>query len=270
MIFDSHCHLDPETFGGPEGVDEVVATAVAAGVTRMLTVGSGYGEGSAARAVEVARRHPGVVWASVGVHPHDARHWDKQLEADLTELSQSPEVLAWGEVGLDFYYDNSPRDIQREVLRQQTRLALSLDLPLIIHDRDSLGETFRILVSEGAFAGRGVLYHCYAGDLMHMEEILEAGGYVSLPGTVTWKKATLAHEVARRARSDRLLVETDSPFLTPEPLRGRRNEPCHVALVVDRIAQLRGVAPADVARFSFENACRFLGLESDLDESASD
>ncbi|MEE2752109.1 MAG: TatD family hydrolase, partial [Myxococcota bacterium] len=113
MIFDSHCHLDPETYGGDAAVDAVVATAKAAGVQRMLTVGSGYGDGTAIRAVEVANRHPGVVWASVGVHPHDARFWSDALEVELRSLAAQPCVVAWGEMGLDFFYDNSPRDIQR-------------------------------------------------------------------------------------------------------------------------------------------------------------
>ncbi len=260
MIFDSHCHLDPETFGGDTEVDDVVATAMAAGVTRMLTVGSGYGEGTAGRAVAVAHRHPGHVWASVGMHPHDAQHFDAAVEEDLRGLAADACVVAWGEIGLDFFYDNSPRDVQRSVLRRQIGIGLELGLPLIIHDRDSDQETWRILVEEGAFDGAGVLYHCFAGDPVHMEEVVDAGGFISLPGSVTWKKATLAQEVARLAPLERLLVETDTPFLTPEPLRGRRNEPCHVALVVDRIAQLRGVSSEEVAAATTENANRVFGL----------
>ncbi len=260
MIFDSHCHLDPETFGGDEGVDAVVATAVAAGVTRMLTVGSGYGEGTAGRAVAVANRHRGSVWASVGMHPHDAQQFDDAVEEELRALAADDCVVAWGEIGLDFFYDNSPREVQRSVLRRQIGIGLDLGLPLIIHDRDSEQETWRILVEEGAFEGAGVLYHCFAGDPLHMEEVVGAGGYISLPGSVTWKKAGLAHEVARLAPLDRLLVETDTPFLTPEPLRGRRNEPCHVALVVDRIAELRGIPSAEVAQATTENANRVFDL----------
>lgn len=260
MIFDSHCHLDPETFGGDTEVDDVVATAMAAGVTRMLTVGSGYGEGTAGRAVAVAHRHPGHVWASVGMHPHDAQHFDAAVEEDLRGLAADACVVAWGEIGLDFFYDNSPRDVQRSVLRRQIGIGLELGLPLIIHDRDSDQETWRILVEEAAFDGAGVLYHCFAGDPVHMEEVVDAGGFISLPGSVTWKKATLAQEVARLAPLERLLVETDTPFLTPEPLRGRRNEPCHVALVVDRIAQLRGVSSEEVAAATTENANRVFGL----------
>lgn len=258
-LFDSHCHLDPETFGGDAGVDAVIATARAAGVGRMLTVGSGYGDGSAARAVAVAERHPDV-WASVGVHPHDAKVWTDPVEAGLVALAANPRVIAWGEVGLDFFYDSSPRDVQRRVLRRQIRIALSLSLPLIIHDRDSEGETLEVLQDEGAFEGAGVLYHCYAGDVPAMERLVAAGGYLSIPGVVTYKKSHDTRAVAIAAPLDRILIETDAPFLTPEPLRGRRNEPCHVGLTADAVARLRGLDFQDLAAATCENACRFFGL----------
>jgi len=261
MIFDSHCHLDPETYGGDAAVDSVVATAKAAGVERMLTVGSGYGEGTAGRAVEVANRHPGVVWASVGVHPHDARFWSQSLEEELRALAGHDCVVAWGEIGLDFFYDNSPRDVQRRVLKEQISVGLELGLPLIIHDRDSENETFRILCETGAFEGKAVLYHCFAGDPLHMAQIVDAGGYISIPGSVTWRKTAVTQEVAKVVPLERLLVETDSPFLTPEPLRGRRNEPCHVALTLDRIAEIRDISPATLAAATTANACRVFGLE---------
>lgn len=264
MIFDSHCHLDPETYGGDAGVDAVVATARLAGVEKMLTVGSGYGDGTAHKAVDVARRHPGVVWASVGVHPHDARHWSDNLEAELRALATEDCVVAWGEIGLDFYYDNSPRDIQRTVLREQIRIGLELALPLIIHDRDSDEETFQILQESGAFEGKAVLYHCFAGDTLHMREVVDAGGFISIPGTVTWRKAAQTQDVAKVVPLEHLLVETDSPFLTPEPLRGRRNEPCHVALTLDRIAEIRGLSPESLAKATTANACRVFGLEESL------
>jgi TatD DNase family protein len=254
LIFDSHCHLDPETYGGDAAVDDVIATAVASGVTRMLSVGSGYGDGSAARAVAVAKRHPEVVWASVGLHPHDASMMDAELLDTLLALADNSEVVAWGEMGLDFFYDNSPRDIQRKVFRQQIRVALELDLPMIIHDRDSDWEAFSVLKSEGAFERGRVLYHCYAGNLEQLDELVSHGGWISLPGVVTWKKSALTKEVAKAVPAEKLLVETDSPFLTPEPLRGRRNEPCHVALTVAEIASLRGVHWTECAEFTTKNA----------------
>jgi len=260
MIFDSHCHLDPQTYGGDSGVDEVIATAVAAGVTRMLTVGSGYGEGSAARAVDVASRHPGVVWASVGLHPHDASLLTDHVASELYELAQQPVVVAYGEIGLDFYYDNSPREIQRQAFVRQIHMAQELNLPIIIHDRDSAGECLEILKKEGAFEAAGVLYHCYASDVEHMHEVVEAGGHISIPGVVTFKKSDLTRAVARAVPSDRLHVETDAPFLTPVPLRGRRNEPCHVALTLDYIAQLRELEPSELAEQCTQNSMRFFGI----------
>ncbi|MED5372672.1 MAG: TatD family hydrolase [Myxococcota bacterium] len=258
-VFDSHCHIDPETYGGAEGVLAVIETARAAGVERMLTVGAGYGNGSAARAVQVADAHEGV-WASVGMHPHDASELSDAVLAELVELASHPKVLAWGEIGLDFYYDNSPREVQREAFRRQIRTALELELPIIIHDRDSAGEVMRVLDEESAWQGRGVLYHCYAGGLAELEPLLERGAILSIPGTVTFNKSTELQEVARRVPADRFLVETDAPFLTPEPLRGRKNEPAHVALTVEFIAGLRGESSAQVAQTSWDNASRFFGL----------
>jgi len=260
VIFDSHCHLDPQTYGGDEGVDEVIATAVAAGVTRMLTVGSGYGEGTAARAVDVATRHPGVVWASVGLHPHDANLLNDKVANELSQLAENPVVVAYGEIGLDFYYDNSPREIQRKAFVRQIQMAQDLRLPIIIHDRDSDGECLEILKQEGAFQSAGVLYHCYASDVAHMYEVVEAGGHISIPGVVTFKKSDLTRAVAKEVPLDRLHVETDAPFLTPIPLRGRRNEPCHVAMTLDYIADLRGTEPKELAKQCTQNSMRFFGI----------
>ena len=258
MIFDSHCHLDAATYGGDEGVDAVVATARAAGVTRMLTVGCADGSGRVERTVATAERFDGV-WCSVGVHPHDAKALDDALLGRLIELAERPKVVAWGEVGLDFFYDLSDRDVQRAALRRQIGVARELDLPLIVHDRDSVGETLRILDEERAFEG-SVLYHCYSSDADHMDEIVQRGGYISLPGIVTYPKATEMHEVARRVPLERLLVETDAPYLTPQPLRGATNEPCHTALTVDAIARLREMDRDTLARATTANAMRLFRL----------
>jgi TatD DNase family protein len=254
-MIDSHCHLDPGVFGGDDGVDATVARAVAAGVSHMLTVGSGYGFDSAARALAVARRHPNVR-CSVGLHPHDAAEFTATRFADLLALADAPEVLALGEMGLDYHYDRSPRDVQRDVFRQQLRAARERGLPVIIHDRESAGETLRILLDEGAFA-TGVLYHCYTGTVAEMEEIVDAGGYVSIPGIVTFKNSAEMQAVARAVPVDRLLVETDSPFLTPVPHRGKRNEPAWVSFTLARIAALRGVPAPELERHTDTNTRRF-------------
>jgi TatD DNase family protein len=258
MFTDSHCHLDPDVYGGEEGVDAAIARARAEGVTRMITIGSGYSLPSAERARDVARRHSDV-WFTVGVHPHDAKDWDAETPGRLEMLFADDRCVALGEMGLDFHYDNSPRDVQRSVLRQQIRLSMRIGAPIIIHDRESDGETLRILDEEGAFSG-GVLYHCYTGDLAHMREITSRGGYISIPGIVTFKNAEVMREVAASVPEDQLLVETDSPFLTPIPFRGQKNEPARVALVARKVAELRGVSPEALAELTTRNTVRFFGI----------
>lgn len=237
-MIDSHCHIDPTVFGGDDGVDAVVARAHAAGVERMLCVGSGYGFSSAERALAVAKRHPSVR-ASVGLHPHDAKEFTPERFAELLAMAAEPEVLALGEMGLDFHYDSSPRDEQRFAFREQLRAARRLKMPVIIHDRDSGGETLTILDEEHAW-GTGVLFHCYTGDVPYMQEIVARGGYISIPGIVTFKNAGAMPDVARLVPEDRILVETDSPFLTPVPHRGKKNEPAFVAYTLAKVAELRG------------------------------
>jgi len=254
-MIDSHCHLDPGVYGGDEGVDAAVARARAAGVSRMLTVGSGYGFESAHRAVAVARRHADVRCA-VGLHPHDASEYTDVRFAELLALAAAPEVLALGEMGLDFHYDKSPRDQQRSVFRAQLGAARGLRLPVIIHDRETAGETLAILDEERAWEG-GVLYHCYTGDRAQMAAIVARGGYISLPGIVTFKSATEMHAVAREVPGDRLLVETDAPFLTPVPYRGKKNEPAYVAYTLSEIARLRGEDPAALDAQTTANTARF-------------
>ena len=258
-VFDSHCHLDPRAFDDATGIDAAVARAKDAGVLRMVTIGSGYGADTARAAVDVAARNDGV-WATVGVHPHDAKLWDDAMDDEVQALAARDKVVALGEMGLDFHYDNSPRDVQRTVLRRQLALARELDLPVVIHDRESADETLEILLAERAFEGKGVLFHCYSGDVATMRRIVDAGGYVSIPGIVTFKKADTMRQVAKETPPDRLLVETDSPFLTPNPFRGKRNEPAYVIHTVAAIAAERGETPDAIARLTWDNASRFFGV----------
>jgi len=253
--------LDVDAFDGPEGVDLAVQRARDAGVQRMLAIGSGYGFESADRAVAVAERHPDV-WASVGLHPHDAQEWTEERWAHLEALAAHERVVALGEMGLDFHYDNSPRDVQREVFRHQIRRARALDKPIIIHDRDSAGETMSILDEEEAWKGCGVVYHCFTGNVATMQQIVERGGFISIPGIVTFKNAGEMREVATLVPMDRFFIETDSPFLTPVPFRGKRNEPARVELVAEKVAELRGMKASDVAEQTWLNASAFFGLST--------
>lgn len=259
MWMDTHCHLDPTNYDGDEGVDAAVGRAREAGVTFMATIGSGYGPDGIERARDVADRHEGV-WFTAGLHPHDAKHWSDDVVRRIRAVAEHPKYVAVGEMGLDFHYDLSERDVQRTCLREQVALARELAKPVVIHDRDTGEETFRILVEEGAFDGAGVLFHCYCGDVRHMHEIVEAGGYISIPGIVTFKNAGVMREVAAAVPEDRLLVETDSPFLTPVPFRGKKNEPARVIHVGEAVAGIRGVSPEALARVTTENAFRFYGI----------
>ena len=259
-FFDSHCHLDPSVYGDDAGVDQVVARAHEAGVRRMVNIGCGTDAEAFERALAVAERHPSV-WATAGTHPHDASRWTAQTADAIRRVAPHPRLVAIGELGLDFHYDSSPRDQQREVLRVQVRLALELALPIIVHDRESQSETFQILREEQAFSGAGLLYHCFTGTPGEMAAIVEAGGYVSIPGIVTFKNAGVMREVAREVPADRYMVETDSPYLTPIPFRGQKNEPGRVPLVGAAVAAARGTHVDEIARQSWQNASRFFRID---------
>lgn len=254
-LFDTHCHIVEGVFGGPAEVDAALDRARAAGVERFLVVGSGHGAHSAAPARAVARRHPDV-WASAGLHPHDARFLDASVEAELEAACLDPRVVAVGEAGLDFHYDQSPRDDQRRALRVQARLALRHDLPLIVHDREAGDEVLDILGEEGAFGGAGVLWHCFTGDRRVMRRVVELGGRISLSGILTFRSAAELRAVAAEAPLDRLLIETDSPWLAPSPHRGQRNEPALLPWVAKELARIRGLDLEELARCTTENALR--------------
>jgi len=207
--------------------------------------------------VSLAARRGPRVRAVVGIHPHDARLASAEALARVRALARRPEVVAVGEVGLDFHYDLSPRDDQRVALRAQVALALDLGLPLVVHDRESAGETFEILSDQGAFGGAGVLFHCFSGTREEAIAVVAAGGCLSIPGIVTYPRADALREVAARVPADRYLVETDAPYLAPEPWRGHRNEPAWVLYTVAAVARVRGETPESVALDTARNAARF-------------
>lgn len=255
MLIDSHCHLDTRVWGDDAGVDEVVARAHAAGVNRMMAIGSGYGFESGERAVAVARRHA-MVAASVGLHPHDAKEYSEAGMEAMLELARDPKVRALGEMGLDYHYDFSPRDQQIAAFRAQLRAARERNLPVIIHDRESGGETMAVLDEERAWE-TGVLFHCYTGDTSLMRQIVDRGGSISIPGIVTFKNAEGMREVARTVPLEHLLIETDAPFLAPIPYRGKKNEPAYVALVGAAVAALRQMPTSELCAIAAANTLRF-------------
>jgi TatD DNase family protein len=244
---DDHCHLPP----GEES-DEVVADAQAMGVERLITIGTD--RESSAAAIAVARRHPGVVWATVGLHPHDA----KEGIDGLADLLGEPEVVAVGECGLDYYYDHSPRDVQRVAFEAQIALAHERALPLVIHTREAWDDTFDVLDAAGT--PPNTIFHCFTGGEAEAEGCLERGAHLSFSGIVTFKRAEDVREAVRLCPLDRLLVETDSPFLAPEPHRGTRNRPALVTVVGARIAAEKHVSDAEIAAVTWANAARVYAL----------
>lgn len=250
--FDTHCHLDGEH--NPDGAEPILARARAAGVSRFLCVGVG-GLVQAEQALALANEHSDV-YASAGVHPHDAA---RDGELDFTALLEHPRMLAVGEVGLDYHYDHSPRDVQKDVFRRYIALAKKIKKPLIIHTRSAAEDTLEILESEGARDTGGVI-HCFSEDRAFAERALALGFYLSFSGIVTFKTARAIQEVAAWAPADRVLVETDSPYLAPVPLRGKRCEPAFVVHTGNFVAQLRGVDPAEFAALTSKNAEACFGL----------
>ena len=248
MWIDNHCHLPGSD---PALTAELVSEAAAGGVTRLINVGCDVAESRAA--IEVARAHDGV-WATAGIHPHDAA----QGTDGLRELLADPNVVAVGECGLDYHYNKSPADDQRRVFAEQIGLAHEFDLPLVIHTREAWDETFEILSSETV--PERTVFHCFTGGPAEAERCLEIGGILSFSGIVTFPSAPELREAAVRCPVDRMMVETDAPFLAPVPFRGKPNRPALVSVVGAAIAELRGVSTDDLARATWATAERFYRL----------
>jgi TatD DNase family protein len=262
MFVDSHAHIDGQEYDADR--DEVVSRAREAGVRAILNVGTGDPQsGSLERAVEAAERYGGV-YAAIGVHPHDARLYDAEAERRIQTLAeQSARVIAWGEIGLDYHYDNSPREVQREVFARQLRAARELNLPVVIHSREADEETVEILTAQLQGAERRGVMHCFGGSPWMMERVVELGFMISFAGNVTFKKAEDLRTVARHVPLERLLIETDCPYLTPVPFRGRRNEPALVIEVARFLAELHDLTTAELGRQTTANFESFFNLKLD-------
>lgn len=252
QLTDTHCHLEMSPFDADR--DEMISRARAAGVETLITIGSDL-KGTA-RALELADKDAHI-FASVGVHPHEAGSFDAEALCRLREWAAHPKVVAIGETGLDYHYDHSPRDIQMKVFREHLALAAETGLPAIIHCREAWDDTLRILKESGN--SRGVL-HCFSGDRNMAAEIISLGYHLSVAGPVTFKKAADLKEVARVVPDEYLLLETDAPYLAPEPCRGKRNEPAFLVHTARYIAGLRGISLEDIARLTTLNARRLFGL----------
>lgn len=250
---DSHCHIAGEEFAGD--LDAVVKRARAAGVSRALVILAAEDDAEIARAQSVLGAWPECRLA-VGVHPHHAKVFasNPQSAADAVaaRLDALPDARAIGEIGLDYHYDFSPREVQHHVFRAQIRLALARDLPIVIHTREAEDDTLRILGEEGQGRLRGV-FHCFTGDQAAADRALATGFLLSIPGVATFPKAESLRQAVAAAPADRLLVETDSPYLAPIPYRGKRNEPSYVAKVVDQLAAVRGTTAAAIGQQTDRN-----------------
>jgi TatD DNase family protein len=260
-LIDTHAHLDFPQFDADRHA--VIERARAAGVLGIVNVGTDLG--SSLRAVTLAAEKD-MIYAAVGMHPHDAKKLDGGALAQLRDLARQPTVVAIGEIGLDFFRNLSPRDVQQRAFQAQLSWAAKLNKPVIVHDRDAHAEIMAILadwsseLQDSPLAGRLGVLHTFSGDLTMAQQAIDLGFYISISGTVTYKNARQLAEAARALPLERLLVETDCPFLTPHPHRGKRNEPAYVGLVARKIAELRGIPLATLAQATTANARRLFDL----------
>ncbi len=262
MVFiDSHCHIDGKEFDADR--DEVVKRAEDSGVKMMLTIGTGNPHNrEIERAVSSAAKYKNV-YAAIGIHPHDAENFDETVEKRLITLTkENKKIIAWGEIGLDFYYEHSPRDVQEKVFRRQIQIARALDLPIIIHSREADDETVKILTEECSYENfRGGIMHCFGGTPEMAKSLMEIGFLISFAGNITFKKAENLREAARAVPLEKLLVETDCPFLAPVPFRGRRNEPSFVTQTAQFLADFYGVELEKLANQTTKNFLDFFKID---------
>ena len=272
LLVDSHCHLDGPRFAADR--EQVLARAREAGVEALVAIGNGNGPAEADCGLRLAAQfdphphhdaHPRI-FATVGVHPHEARLASDSDFAQLAAWAADPRVIAWGEIGLDFYYDHSPRDVQHTVFVRQMELAAEARLPIVIHCRPSEGkqdawdDCLRLIRGHFAPSGLGGVMHCFTGEKEHAQAALELGFMISFAGNVSFPKALSIRQAAAEVPLDRMLIETDSPYLAPVPHRGKRNEPAFVAETARHIAELRGTSADEVARATTANFYRFFSL----------
>ena len=265
MYVDSHAHLEMPQFDADR--DAMLARAQAAGVERVLAIGSGTGPGSLDCGIKLAEQHDWI-YATVGIHPHEAKLATESDFAELEALSRNPRVIAWGEIGLDYYYDHSTRETQKNVFIRQIEMARAAKLPIVIHCRpaddsdDAWDDTLHLLREHWASSGHGGILHCFTGGIQHMQRALDMGFMVSFSGNVTFAKAKNIRDAAKEVPLDRMLIETDSPFLAPVPHRGKRNEPAFVPKVAEKIAEVRSVSPEEIALSTTKNFYHFFSLDA--------
>lgn len=256
MIFESHAHYDDEQFN--EDQDQVLLEIKAAGISKLVNVASGVE--SAIKSVEMAKKYD-FVYAAVGVHPHEAIKMHDQDIETLTLLSGHPKVVAIGEIGLDYYYDFSPKEVQKLWFREQLVLAKLVKLPVIIHSRDAAADTFDLIVESGIEKIGGVI-HCFAGSKEMAIEYVKRGFYIGVGGVITFKNAKHIKEVVEAIPLESILIETDAPYLAPVPNRGKRNDSRNLPYIIEEIAKIKGVTVEEVIRVTYENGLRLFQMEA--------
>lgn len=254
MLFDTHAHLNAEQFN--EDLEEVIARAKEEKVEHIVVVG--FDRPTIKRAMELIEAYD-FIYATIGWHPVDAIDMTDEDLAWIKDLSAHEKVVAIGEMGLDYHWDKSPKDVQKEVFRKQIALAKEVGLPIVIHNRDATEDVVSILREEGAEEVGGIM-HCYTGSAEIAQECINMNFYLSFGGPVTFKNAKKPKEVVKQIPNDRLLIETDCPYLTPHPYRGKRNEPSYVKLVAEQIAELKGMTYEEIAAITTENAKKLFGI----------
>lgn len=254
MLFDTHVHLNAEQFNND--LEDVIARAKERNVEKMVVVG--FDEPTINRAMELVEKYD-FMYASVGWHPVDAIDMTDEHLAWIEELAGHPKVVAIGEMGLDYHWDKSPKDIQKEVFRRQIRLARKVNLPIIIHNRDATEDVVTILKEESVEEVGGIM-HCFTGSIEVAKQCMDMNMYISFGGPVTFKNAKKPKEVATEIPLDKLLIETDCPYLTPHPYRGKRNEPAYVSYVAEQIAELKGISYDELAKHTTENALKLFQI----------
>jgi TatD DNase family protein len=255
MLFDTHAHYYEEQY--KDDLEETIERAKESGVGLILTASSDFA--SSIENITLSQNHD-IFYAAIGVHPHSVIDLNNNIISALTDFASFPKVVAIGEIGLDYYYDNSPREAQKIWFAKQISLARNVKKPIIVHDRDAHEDTLNILKSENAKDVGGVL-HCFTGSIEMAREVMELGFMISIAGPVTFKNANRLLDVVKFIPDDRLLIETDSPYLTPEPHRGQRNESAYVKLVAEKIAKIKGKSLEYIADMTTSNAKRIFGIQ---------
>jgi TatD DNase family protein len=272
MFIDSHAHLDGEQFASDQ--EAVIARAREAGVRNIVAIGNGDGPSNFDCAIQLAEKYD-FIYATVGIHPHEAKLADPAAYERMAEIARHPKIIAWGEIGLDYFYDHSPRDIQKEVFVRQMELAAAAKLPIVIHCRPSDGsddawnDCLGLIETQWSSRGLGGILHCFTGSWPQASRALDMGFMISFAGNLTFPKAQPIRDAAVEVPLDRLLIETDSPYLAPVPHRGKRNEPAFVVETARKLGELRGFSADEIGDLTSANFYKFFELIETVESKVS-